>query len=126
MEDHIHQSNLIEGYNNAQADELSIAAWEWLSAKTEITEDVIRKLQKRITLFQTDLRPDWRGYYRKIPVWIGGMRAIPPGLVPGQMKKWIARLRNANLLVDPIELHIEFERIHPFVDGNGRTGRMLL
>lgn len=124
MKQHIHESNLIEGYDDPAFDKQSEYAWNYLKTLPldKINHGNICKLQKLITLKQADLRPDERGYYRKVQVYVGN--SVPPihQLVTEMINNWLLDLPNA----DPKEHHILFEKIHPFVDGNGRTGRMLM
>lgn len=76
-------------------------------------------------------RPDDRGIYRRIPVRIMGAYHTPPDpiLVPEQMEQLVVEFRS-NKKLHPVEraslFHLKFEGIHPFVDGNGRTGRLIL
>ena len=94
--------------------------------KVPFSERVIKQIH---TLVLID-RPEDRGIYRRIPVRIIGAYHTPPEpvFVPEQMKQLIKEFSKKKL--HPIEsaalLHLKFERIHPFVDGNGRTGRLLL
>ena len=68
--------------------------------------------------------------YRKIPVFIRGADFVPPepALVPRMMQEQLYFYHNSTLplLMRIAEFHIQFEHIHPFEDGNGRTGRLLI
>lgn len=91
------------------------------------SESIIKQIH---TLVLMD-RPDDRGVYRRIPVRIMGAFHVPPDpiLVPEQMENLITEFAG-NKKLHPIEraalFHLKFEGIHPFVDGNGRTGRLIL
>ena len=91
------------------------------------SERIIKQIH---TLVLMD-RPDDRGVYRRIPVRIMGAYHVPsdPILVPEQMENLITEFAGDKKL-HPIEraalFHLKFEGIHPFVDGNGRTGRLIL
>lgn len=68
--------------------------------------------------------------YRKVQVFINGTDYIPPSAerVPNLMNYYIYNYNNdtQDIFTKIAQYHIEFERIHPFEDGNGRTGRLLL
>lgn len=91
------------------------------------SESIIKQIH---TLVLMD-RPDDRGIYRRIPVRIMGAYHEPPDpiLVPEQMQNLVAEFAT-NKKLHPIEraalFHLKFEGIHPFIDGNGRTGRLIL
>lgn len=94
--------------------------------KIPLTEWFVREIHM---LVLAD-RPEDRGAYRKINVKILGAHHVPPEpfLVPQQMEELMVRLVESRK--HPIEkaalFHVLFEAVHPFVDGNGRTGRLLL
>lgn len=94
---------------------------------TPFSECIIKQIH---TLVLMD-RPEDRGVYRRIPVRIMGAYHVPsdPVLVLEQMENLVAEFA-ANKKMHPIEraviFHLKFEGIHPFVDGNGRTGRLIL
>lgn len=91
-----------------------------------ISEKVIKSIHSLVLMD----RPDDKGVYRRIPVAIMGAYHVPPQpyLVQLQMKQLITGQKETRC--HPIEsaalFHLNFEGIHPFIDGNGRTGRLLL
>lgn len=75
-------------------------------------------------LMENLLAPEHCGKVRKCMVYIGNH--IPPK--PNEIKPLMKKLKDRMNLQssDPLQCHYEFETIHPFIDGNGRTGRLLL
>ena len=128
--DFLRESNAIEGVFDEVSFWDAAYAWEYLKEQNELTTSVILKTHKILMLNQK-LQPDERGYFRKCEVKIGyrfGMNYI---LVPSAIADWCEDVKTSievpgrngnNIKVD----HIEYEKIHPFVDGNGRTGRMFM
>lgn len=100
--------------------------YELITSKAAISEKLIREIHSLVLMD----RPDDKGIYRRIPVKIMGAFHEPPQpyLVSAQMGELVAG--QENMKRHPIEnaalFHLDFEGIHPFVDGNGRTGRLLL
>lgn len=99
---------------------------ELVQNQIPFSESIIKQIH---TLVLMD-RPEDRGIYRRIPVRIMGAYHEPPDpiLVPEQIEQLVAEFAKKQL--HPIEsaalFHLKFEGIHPFVDGNGRTGRLIL
>ncbi len=95
--------------------------------KIPFSESVVKQIHALVLID----RPRDRGVYRRIPVrTAGAYHTLPePLLVPEQMERLIATFAQDEAR-HPIEkaalFHLEFEGIHPFVDGNGRTGRLIL
>lgn len=100
------------------------------NAGTPLTEDYICSLHRTLKNGTSDSRKDWFavGAYKRIPNEIGGRETTPPEKVPEEMQKLLGWYENKGrkTLEDLLELHVRFECIHPFQDGNGRVGRLLL
>lgn len=123
MHNHIRESNLIEYVDDPFEDRLSFEAWKWLVHQPRLTHAVVMQLHATIMLGKLDVR--FLGQNRKVNVTVGGRRCPEPIAAAGQLNEWLSDMRSWKKL-EPIDMHIRFEKIHPFVDGNGRTGRMLL
>ena len=97
-----------------------------VSEKVPVSERIIREIHALVLID----RPEDKGVYRRIPVKIMGAQHEPPQpyLVPVQMERLIADFSNGNrhIIETAALFHLIFEGIHPFIDGNGRTGRLLL
>lgn len=99
-------------------------------AKAALTEKFIKELHLILKNGTSDSRKNWFavGDYKKLPNELGGRETALPEEVADQMK---ALLKSYNekagkTLEDILEFHVNFERIHPFQDGNGRVGRLIL
>ena len=101
---------------------------ELAEKKTELTERAIREIHSLVLMNDAENR----GVYRAIDVTIMGALHPPPQpyLVPVQMETLIADypiMKQDRHIIEAIaEFHLRFEGIHPFIDGNGRTGRLVL
>lgn len=99
-------------------------------AKRPITESFIKELHRTLKSGTTDARKDWFavGEYKKLPNTVGDMPTASPEEVSAQMKALLAFYRGKEemTLDDLLDFHYRFECIHPFQDGNGRIGRLLL
>ena len=91
-----------------------------------LSESIIKQIHY---LLLADKRED-RGVYRRVPVRIMGAKHEPvqPYLIQSKMEQLLEAYRNSTDHIIPrlARFHIEFEGIHTFIDGNGRTGRLLV
>lgn len=91
-----------------------------------LSESVIKQIHY---LVLADKKED-RGVYRRVPVRIMGAKHEPvqPYLIQPKMERLLEDYRNntEHIITKLARFHIEFEGIHPFIDGNGRTGRLLV
>ena len=91
-----------------------------------LSERIIKQIHH---LVLADKRED-RGVYRRVPVRIMGAKHEPvqPYLIQPKMEQLLEAYRNSaeHIITRLARFHIEFEGIHPFIDGNGRTGRLLV
>ena len=96
--------------------------------KIKISEKVIKDIHSLVLMD----KPQEKGRYRRIPVAILGAVHEPPQpyLVPKQMEdlmyEYKEDMKDKHIIEKVSLFHLEFEAIHPFIDGNGRTGRLLL
>ena len=100
------------------------------SANYALSEAFIKQLHAVLKSGTSDSRLDWFvvGDYKKLPNEVGGMDTTAPENVGTEIKKLLAEYNSiANKTFDDLlDFHYRFERIHPFQDGNGRVGRLLL
>ena len=99
------------------------------SADQVLAEDFIKKLHYILKHDTKDSTLDWFavGDYKKCPNVVGGRETANPKDVPAQMKKLLEdyNAKQDITIDDIIAFHAEFEKIHPFQDGNGRVGRLV-
>ncbi len=100
------------------------------AARKPLSEAWIKQLHKMLKTGTSDAQKDWFavGAYKKLPNEVGGCETILPEDVSTAMKKLLAsyHLKPSHDFEDLIAFHYEFEKIHPFQDGNGRVGRLIL
>lgn len=100
------------------------------NANKKLSESIIKELHQILKNGTSDSRKDWFnvGDYKLLPNEVGGKETTPPEEV---VKKMVELLKNyhskkSHSFEEIIAFHYEFESIHPFQDGNGRVGRLIM
>ena len=100
------------------------------NAKANLTEKFVKELHLVLKTGTSDARKDWFavGDYKKLPNEVGGVETTLPEEVAVKMKELFAKYnaKENKTLEDVLEFHVDFEKIHPFQDGNGRVGRLIM
>lgn len=95
-----------------------------------LTEKLIKELHAVLKTGTSDSRKDWFavGEYKKLPNEVGGHDTTMPEDVADKMRELLTdyNAQPSKTLEDIVAFHVAFERIHPFQDGNGRVGRLIL
>ena len=95
-----------------------------------LSEKFIKKLHLTLKNGTSDSRKDWFvvGEYKKIPNEVGDMDTALPEEVADKMKTLLKEYNviKEKTLEDILDFYVKFERIHPFQDGNGRVGRLIM
>lgn len=116
--------DIIETVNHFRAIDYVIDA-----AEEPLTEDIIKELHRILKQSTMDSMLPWFavGDYKKRVNLVGGRQTAKPKEVPAQMQALLSGYASLDPVTvnDIIRFHYEFERIHPFQDGNGRVGRLI-
>ena len=95
-------------------------------ANTPLTERVIKDIHSLVLMNDAANK----GAYRNVPVMIAGAADTPPQpyLIPEQMEQLLVNYAHTrkHIIEAVADFHLRFEQIHPFIDGNGRTGRLIM
>ena len=100
------------------------------NAKGELSEKFIKELHMILKSGTSDSRKNWFvvGDYKKLPNEVGGMHTALPEEVADKIKALLIeyKTKKEKTFEDILDFHVKFERIHPFQDGNGRVGRLIM
>lgn len=120
----VNVNDIIETVNHFRCIDLIIE-----HATDELSIDFIKELHKVLKTGTSDSRKNWFavGDYKRLPNEVGGEETCPPEQVAERMEEMLADYLNSKRqFEDILDLHVRFERIHPFQDGNGRVGRLIM
>lgn len=121
----INVDDIIETTNHFRCIDLIID-----KATHKLTESLIKELHYLLKSGTSDANKDWFnvGAYKKLPNEVGGTATCPPKEVSFKMKELLSDYNGIpeKTFEDLLNFHYEFEMIHPFQDGNGRVGRLIL
>ena len=99
-------------------------------AEDKLSESLIKQLHLILKSGTSDSKKDWFmvGDYKRLPNEVGGMDTCPPKKVHQRMKALLSEYNaiKRKSLEDILDFHVRFEQIHPFQDGNGRVGRLIM
>ena len=123
--DAINVDDIVETTNHFRCIDLIIDR-----AEERLSESFIKELHRILKTGTSDSRKEWFnvGDYKKLPNEVGGRETCPPEQVHTRMKALLSEYnaKKDKTLVDIIDQHQRFELIHPFQDGNGRVGRLIM
>ena len=99
-------------------------------AEERLSESLIKELHSILKMGTSDSRKDWFvvGDYKRLPNEVGGNETTAPEDVQREMKALLKEYnsKKQKSFEDIVDLHQRFESIHPFQDGNGRVGRLVV
>ena len=125
MGEAVNVDDVIETVNHFRCIDLIID-----KAKAALTEKFIKELHLILKNGTSDSRQEWFavGEYKKMPNEVGGMATTMPEDVAAEMRALLTayNTKKVKTLNDILDFHVRFERIHPFQDGNGRVGRLIM
>lgn len=121
----VNVDDIVETANHFRCIDMIIDA-----ANRPLSESFIKALHQTLKNGTMDSRKEWFavGAYKKVPNEVGGMPTTPPEQVAAEIQAIIASYnrQKVHTLTELLEFHVAFEKIHPFQDGNGRVGRLIL
>ena len=124
-DDAVKVDDIIETVNHFRCIALAIEG-----ANTKLSESFIKQLHYILKTGTTDAQKSWFkvGDYKMIENEVGGSETVRPEDVASEMKALLADYNSKSEITfdDILDFHVRFESIHPFQDGNGRVGRLIM
>jgi len=118
------ESNAIEGVYDDVSLENAKKAWDYIIEQDKLTPENINRTHS--ILMANHLFERCLGKFRKVDVFVGGRRGLDWKLIPEAMVLWCKNNYGEKTKEEVKKLHVSYEKIHPHIDGNGRTGRILM
>lgn len=117
--------DIVETVNHFRCIDLTIEG-----ANTKLSESFIKQLHYILKTGTTDAQKSWfkTGDYKMLENQVGGTETVRPENVAAEMKSLLADYNSKSEITfdDILDFHVRFESIHPFQDGNGRVGRLIM
>jgi len=133
--DFLRESNAIESVFDKDSLFQALHAWQYIKNETILSTNKILQTHKTLML-NSSLFADEKGEFRKRPVYVGNKQRgyfekLNWEKIPSAIDNWIVKMNSTIGIKENLEdlnkdLHVEYEEIHPFIDGNGRTGRIFM
>ena len=124
-DDAVKVDDIVETVNHFRCIDLAIEG-----ANTKLSESFIKQLHYILKTGTTDAMKSWFkvGDYKMIENEVGGSETVRPEDVATEMKTLLADYNSKSEITfdDILNFHVRFESIHPFQDGNGRVGRLIM
>ena len=124
-DDAVKVDDIVETVNHFRCIDLAIEG-----ANTKLSESFIKQLHYILKTGTTDAQKSWFkvGDYKMIENEVGGSETVRPEDVGSEMKTLLADYNSKSEITfdDILDFHVRFESIHPFQDGNGRVGRLIM
>ena len=124
-DDAVKVDDIVETVNHFRCIDLAIEG-----ANTKLSESFIKQLHYILKTGTTDAQKSWFkvGDYKMIENEVGGSETVKPEDVASEMKALLADYNSKSEITfdDILDFHVRFESIHPFQDGNGRVGRLIM
>ena len=120
----VNVNDIIETVNHFRCIDLIID-----KAEEALSEELVKTLHGILKSGTSDSRKDWFavGDYKRLPNEVGGEETCEPERVHESMQRLIENYNaKQHTLEDILDFHVRFEKIHPFQDGNGRVGRLVM
>lgn len=122
----LEESNFIEDETSKAAHDDAYQAWQYVINFDKLTPSVIKTTHK-ILMARRPLEKKYRGDWRDIPITVGSRYIAQPKIViDSLMRDWCADANPTTDREGVKKMHLRFEQIHPFLDGNGHMGRILM